>query len=99
MIDEHGHLVICDFGLARCFQKRTNPFEMEAGRICAGINVVPSLPGMNEEFTNSPCGTTEYIAPELYRGQLYSYPVDIWSIGIMAFRMILNRVRASVNVI
>ena len=93
MFDAQGHLVICDFGLARCFQKTANPFEREAARICSGTNEVPNTPGMNEEITDSPCGTAEYIAPEVYRNDLYSYPVDVWAVGMMAFRMLINRVR------
>jgi serine/threonine protein kinase len=33
------------------------------------------------------CGTSEYIAPEIYRRSNYSFPVDFWSLGIMIYEM------------
>ena len=32
---------------------------------------------------NTICGTTPYMAPELFRGESYSSKVDVWSIGIL----------------
>jgi serine/threonine protein kinase len=37
------------------------------------------------------CGTAEYIAPELLKGQRYSAPVDWWSFGILLYEMITGR--------
>ena len=37
------------------------------------------------------CGTAEYIAPELLKGQKYSAPVDWWSFGILLFEMMHGR--------
>eukprot|EP01039_Chlorochromonas_danica_P011443 gene11443-12795_t len=37
------------------------------------------------------CGTAEYIAPELLRGQKYGAAVDWWSFGILLFEMIYGR--------
>jgi serine/threonine protein kinase len=37
------------------------------------------------------CGTAEYIAPELLKGQKYGNVVDWWSFGILMFEMILGK--------
>ena len=37
------------------------------------------------------CGTAEYIAPELLKGQKYGNAVDWWSFGILLFEMILGK--------
>lgn len=37
------------------------------------------------------CGTAEYIAPELLRGQKYGAAVDWWSFGILLFEMMHGR--------
>jgi serum/glucocorticoid-regulated kinase 2 len=37
------------------------------------------------------CGTAEYIAPELLRGQKYNVAVDWWSFGILLFEMMHGR--------
>lgn len=41
--------------------------------------------------TRSFCGTSEYIAPEIYQHFQYSFPVDYWSLGIMIYEMIVLR--------
>ena len=43
--------------------------------------------------TVTACGTPEYAAPEIYLGEAYSYPVDVWAVGVIAFRMFIGRVR------
>lgn len=53
--------------------------------------------GRFAEVTNTGCGTPEFIAPEIYKGELYSYNVDMWSLGVMAFKMIVGRVRSIIS--
>jgi serine/threonine protein kinase len=38
------------------------------------------------------CGTYEYMAPEIINRKNHSYNVDIWSLGVVLFEMIENKV-------
>ncbi|KAI0081373.1 kinase-like protein, partial [Panus rudis PR-1116 ss-1] len=86
-IDENGDLKLGDFGLARLFVQGSCEAEKEFISACGG-----SLPASEIEVTVSGCGTPEYMAPEQYCGELYSYPVDIFAVGVTAFKMLLGRV-------
>lgn len=40
-----------------------------------------------QEFSETPAGTPYYIAPEIIEGFPYSFPADIWSLGILLYEM------------
>jgi len=37
------------------------------------------------------CGTGEYMAPELIKGQAYGFSVDYWSFGILVYEMLVGK--------
>lgn len=41
----------------------------------------------NENYCTSQTGTPLYLAPEILRNEKYSYPVDIWSLGVVLYYM------------
>ena len=37
------------------------------------------------------CGTAEYLAPEVIEQQRYDEKIDIWSVGVLVYEMLLGR--------
>lgn len=37
------------------------------------------------------CGTPNYIAPEILENTPHSYEVDIWSLGVIAYALLIGR--------
>ena len=42
---------------------------------------------VNTKNRSTFCGTFEYMAPEMYENEEYSYSVDIWGLGILLYEI------------
>ncbi|XP_025420777.1 serine/threonine-protein kinase S6KL isoform X2 [Sipha flava] len=42
--------------------------------------------------TSTICGTTQYMAPEIFQSKPYNHVVDWWSAGVLLFQMLTNQV-------
>ncbi|KAI0790907.1 kinase-like domain-containing protein [Abortiporus biennis] len=90
LIDDKGYLVIGDLGLAKSFSRHACLFEKEVD--VTGVRTTQDNGKHNfGDVTASPCGTPQFMAPEIYNCELYSYGYDVWSVGIVAFLMFLGR--------
>lgn len=48
--------------------------------------------------TSTIAGTPQYIAPEVLRGEPYSFSADWWSCGILLYEMLTGRVGVAYNI-
>lgn len=42
------------------------------------------------ERTRTRCGSKYYVAPEIWLGRPYNYPVDLWSVGVVMYMVLTN---------
>ncbi|KAI0827178.1 kinase-like domain-containing protein [Trametes gibbosa] len=100
LLTYEGDIVLADFGLTRTFGRSVDdqPWREHAfwDRPGPGVDnactVVPREGAIGEcvDMTRQDCGTVAYMAPEVGAGAPYSYPADVWSLGMVCFE-ILNR--------
>ena len=70
----------------------------DTGDDCGG-SANSYLQNVASDFTphkplTSKSGTFAYLAPEVYEGKGYSCEVDWWSLGVLFYECIYNKVRA-----
>ena len=82
MLSAIGHIVITDFGSAKKLS------DGEKTSTLAGNK----RPPIGTQFTDTLLGTPQYMAPEVLRGEPYSYSADWWCCGILLYEMLVGKV-------
>ncbi|KAI0349553.1 kinase-like protein [Trametes cingulata] len=98
LLDQDGHIVLADFGIARAFKrkdadrpwKRVHPWGWRASLDESSEDRPTGAKGKDEDVTHSLVGTAGYIAPEVYSGK-YSYGVDVWGVGVVLYCMLVGK--------
>lgn len=44
----------------------------------------------DDDNVNTFCGTTSYMAPEIFRKSVYCHKVDIWAVGVLMYKMLFG---------
>lgn len=95
-IDEEGHIKIGDYGLAKMlaidYSGCMSPITSTSSVGSVGYDTGSSSPRRAASVglirTSSVCGTRNYLPPEMLIGSSYSFEADLWSLGIMLYRML-----------
>jgi len=53
----------------------------------ADYGISKRINSLSKNYCNTNAGTLEYIAPEILKGENYNYKCDLWSIGIMIYKL------------
>lgn len=88
LLDAEGHVHLADFVR---FSVEHSPGALADSWQNVATEFKPS------ELLKSRSGTLIYLAPEVYAGTGYSSPVDWWSLGILFYECIYNKVGDLIN--
>ena len=59
-------------------------------KIVFKANEITDLSG--KDSTHSMIGTVHYMAPETVSGKNYSFPIDIWSVGVILYEIFYEQI-------
>lgn len=101
LIDPDGHLIIADFGLAKDFElepsipeRMAQPYWPYAVNEVYSRGLPPRDPSVLHFVTRTRCGSPLEMAPEVHRGDYYSFGTDLWSAAVTLFSMVTGGVRS-----
>jgi serine/threonine protein kinase len=82
------HCKVADFGMARLVA--SNP-SRALGPAAMRTNVNSSLQDLQDQHMTLAVGTPQWTAPEVLRGQPYSFPADVFSFAIVMWELAAQR--------
>ena len=87
ILDHRGYPKLVDFGHAKRLRAKQSQQSLEheqAQAASAGVQV----PVRPEPRTFTACGTPDYNAPEMHRGNGYGAPAEYWAFGVLLFELL-----------
>lgn len=93
LFDKSGHLLLGDFGLSKWFEE-DNDAKLDFFGTDSGCYLPDGFDDCSF-VTTQKCGTPLFMSPEQHAGEEYSFPVDVWGVGVTLYRMITGRVSSS----
>jgi serine/threonine protein kinase len=91
LLDDSGHVIISDFGLAKVFELGSDAenFVLESPYYFNGAtNQLSQAPYL----TSGCCGTLSHMAPEIFFEERYGFAVDYWALAITIYEMLTGGV-------
>lgn len=78
LLDEHGHVYLTDFGIARLFDSGDNALTRESAQTLTRTGQV--------------LGTPYYMAPEQIKGKPVGPAADIYALGVVLYQLVTGQV-------